>query len=1255
MKVTQTISMRWLLVLLMAISCSPNQTTDSETFNTVATDVNANVFGTVTNILASASLMADKSGNWQVVLQWKNPDNAPSDLSFEIQRSEKTFSTPTKTHKEDYREVKSSPYLISNLPPDSTQYFVVIATGTVANTKTSVTSPEYSAYIPLDTYKNKPGEFSMKSITVSGTELTIDWEPALEASFYIIQKGLSSGSYPTAVTRVTKGPYVDKDPNNAIQLNQGKTLYYIVIAVNSVGSSNASAEGSVSTSSDPSVKLGEKPGEFNMLSNQAGDAQVYLSWEASTGAKTYEVKYGTSSGSYPNIYPTTTTGTNLTITDLVNGTTYYFIVVAINDNGSTNSSGEFSLTPSLLTWTRQLGVTLQDTEAFAIAVDSSGNVYGGGETNVGLDGNAQAGNYDALVIKYNSGGTKQWTRQLGAAGGNSYVYGLAVDASGNVYAVGETDVGLDGNTQAGTGDMFVIKYNSSGTKQWTRQLGIAGINTSANHVVVDSSGFIDIVGSTNGGLDGNTLTGGQDAFVVQYDSSGTKLWTRQLGVTGGGYTWGSDIAVDASGTIYFTGTTQGVIDGNIGAATSTGNATFIAKYDSSGNKVWTQQIGVVGADTRGTSIGVHSPDSVYVAGYTWGALDGNTQMGSVDAFLIKYDSSGTKQWSRQFGGGGGDTEVFRIASDPSGYIYLTGYTNTGLDGNVQSGNYDAFVSKYDSSGIKRWTWQLGASGGDTEGYDIAVVDSHIYIAGYTSVGLDGNSQLGDYDLFVKKYGDNPDFGVAVAGNDAKLTLTWSALADVTKFTVVYGTSPGVYTNTASLSALSPFEITNLTNRTIYYFKVTAFNANDVIVFSSEGSAKPSVTCPIGDQYFANADAVNAYNDTGCIAHTGNFYLQSGLGSASFINLETLDGGIYVTDNNSITSLSFPQLQSISGELKATNSNQLSSLSLPNLISIGGDVALGTDTRNGQWDQTLSALTSVDFSNLTTIVGSVNIVNTTVITSLNFPKLETVSTGTDTQGLFIFANNKPSALTSISLPSLTTVGAYHGVYVNIQINQLPNLTALNLSNLTTVGGSLNISDVPLLTSLSLPNLVNTSAFSVYQTGATSLSVPNLQSIYYNNSGKWWESGNFYVAWNASLPQCEVDQILNRFLNPPTSTVFQVSGYEFYGSNSGTCTRSGLPATFDVNFISMPTTAGGTANLSWTASADVTQYVVLKHFESNCMCGEESLVTTPVATYTNFTPGDTLTYTDTVSAFFYDSYMVKAVNANGATFSTMRISY
>ena len=118
-------------------------------------------------------------------------------------------------------------------------------------------------------------------------------------------------------------------------------------------------------------------------------------------------------------------------------------------------------------------------------------------------------------------GEKQWTKQFGTSSDDEG-RGVTSDSSGNIYLTGDTDGGLDGNTNSGKRDIFLIKYNSSGTKQWTKQLGTY-LWDEGNGVITDSSGNIYITGFTNfGGLDWNTNLGGKDIILTKFNSFGTK-------------------------------------------------------------------------------------------------------------------------------------------------------------------------------------------------------------------------------------------------------------------------------------------------------------------------------------------------------------------------------------------------------------------------------------------------------------------------------------------------------------------------------------------------------------------------------------------------------------------------------------------------------------------------------------------------------------------------------------------------------------
>ena len=90
-------------------------------------------------------------------------------------------------------------------------------------------------------------------------------------------------------------------------------------------------------------------------------------------------------------------------------------------------------------------------------MDSSGNIYVTGYTDGGLDGNSSSGKQDFFLTKYNSSGTKEWTKQEGSSG-NDYAYGVAVYSSDNIYVTGYTDKKLHGKTEEHTSELQSQAY-----------------------------------------------------------------------------------------------------------------------------------------------------------------------------------------------------------------------------------------------------------------------------------------------------------------------------------------------------------------------------------------------------------------------------------------------------------------------------------------------------------------------------------------------------------------------------------------------------------------------------------------------------------------------------------------------------------------------------------------------------------------------------------------------------------------------------
>jgi hypothetical protein len=235
-----------------------------------------------------------------------------------------------------------------------------------------------------------------------------------------------------------------------------------------------------------------------------------------------------------------------------------------------------------------------------------------------------------------------------------------------------------------------------GPTPWAKQLSAAGVYTYENAVTTDVDGNVYITGTIGHGLDGNSQSGTKDFFLTKYDASGAKVFTKQMGVPGVA-TWGVAVAIDASGNVYVAGTTFGGLDDNTLAGTSD---FFLTKYDSSGTKISTKQIGVAGVDTWGLAVTTDTSGNVYVAGITFGGLDGNTLTGTSDFFLTKYNTSGTKVYTRQLGAAGADTYGEAVETDANGNILVSGVTNGGLDGNICVGSWNSFVTKYSNTGAK---------------------------------------------------------------------------------------------------------------------------------------------------------------------------------------------------------------------------------------------------------------------------------------------------------------------------------------------------------------------------------------------------------------------------------------------------------------------------------------------------------------------------------------------------------------------------
>jgi Ca2+-binding RTX toxin-like protein len=402
-------------------------------------------------------------------------------------------------------------------------------------------------------------------------------------------------------------------------------------------------------------------------------------------------------------------------------------------------------------WTKLLGSSSASTVALSLTTGNDGAIYVSGSTNGNLDGQTNnGGDADAFITKYLPDGTKSWTKLLGGSSAD-LATALTTGSDGAIYVSGFTYGNLDGQTNnGGDADAFITKYLPNGTKSWTKLLGSSSDDL-ATALTTGSDGAIYVSGFTYGNLDGQTNNGGDaDAFITKYLPNGTKSWTKLLGSnnldSAAALTTGSD------GAIYISGSTYGNLDGQ---TNNGGDAdAFITKYLPNGTKSWTKLWGGTSADFA-KALTTGSDGAIYVSGSTYNNLDGQTNKGDADVFITKYLPDGTKSWTKLLGSSSADFAA-ALTTGSDGAIYVSGFTYGNLDGQTNNGgDADAFITKYLPDGTKSWTKLLGSSSADFAAALTTGSDGAIYVSGFTNGNLDGQTNNGgDADAFITKLVDN---------------------------------------------------------------------------------------------------------------------------------------------------------------------------------------------------------------------------------------------------------------------------------------------------------------------------------------------------------------------------------------------------------------------------------------------------------------------------------------------------------------------
>lgn len=495
--------------------------------------------------------------------------------------------------------------------------------------------------------------------------------------------------------------------------------------------------------------------------------------------------------------------------------------------------GHYDLTQDLiidpeLGWSTYYGGVGAD-NGHSVAVDKIGNVYLAGYTqspNNIADGGYQNSfvfqngplNFNNFLVKFNKDGVRQWATYYGAVANTAdYKASCATDLWGNIYLSSSTSqttgIAQNGHQSAFGGaffDAYLVKFDSLGNRLWGTYYGGEG-NDVAYGCATDLNGSVYLCGATtsehNISFNGykNTYGGDGDPFLVKFNKDGERLWATYYGGTGSDIAYGC--AVDGTGSVYLTGNASSRNGIAFQGHQSDYGGAFLVKFNSEGARQWGTYYGSRYND-QGNACATDGTGAVYMAGTTsspsniaYNGFQNTYGGGGDDAFLVKFNSSGVRQWGTYYGGDGHtiwQSESGRSCSISSnGAVYLAGNSSShngigqsGYQDTFGGGPADAFLVKFNSqTGDRIWGSYFGGEGGEF-GFECASDEStgSVYLCGMTKTQsglISGGHQVtfgGAYDdAFLVKLQDEclPD------SNSAATLVATPSTPTVTGTSVVF--------------------------------------------------------------------------------------------------------------------------------------------------------------------------------------------------------------------------------------------------------------------------------------------------------------------------------------------------------------------------------------------------------------------------------------------------------------------------------------
>ena len=295
-----------------------------------------------------------------------------------------------------------------------------------------------------------------------------------------------------------------------------------------------------------------------------------------------------------------------------------------------------------------------------------------------------SGDVDFLVYRLDAAGNKLWRKNLGGEGYDEACMVIQA-ADGGFLVLGHSD-----SYTNGCRDFLAYKLDAAGNKLWRKNYGGEWTDHGYSVQQTADGGYI-LAGDSE-----SYANGGWDFLLYRVDGSGAKLWRKNFGGSQ------SDTAIAAQQTTDGGFIVAGLTN-SYGPTLGMWHDFLVYRLDAAGNKLWRKNYGGTYCD-HAFSVQQTTDGGFIVAGDSE-----NYTHGHCDLLVYKLDAAGTKQWRKNYGGGGEEFWGFIRQTADGGYV-LAGYTESYVHDAMDP--RDLIVYKLDAAGDKDWRRNFGGSAAD---------------------------------------------------------------------------------------------------------------------------------------------------------------------------------------------------------------------------------------------------------------------------------------------------------------------------------------------------------------------------------------------------------------------------------------------------------------------------------------------------------------------------------------------------------------